>query len=168
MHRLDQETSGLLLFAKSDAVRADLQERWRLVEKVYWAIVEGTPSPPSGVIRSYLAETKSLAMVSGPQRENSKLAVTHYQVLRSRDEYTLLEIQLETGPKNQIRVHMADIGHPVIGDRKYGSHFNPCKRLALHSMALRLELPGRDEKLTFECPMPTPLARLVPTVVVKP
>jgi 23S rRNA pseudouridine1911/1915/1917 synthase len=162
VHRLDRETSGLVLFAKSAESKRLLQDAWPSVTKTYWAIVEGQPHPDQGTITSYLAETKSLNVVSsGHPTEGSRLATTHYRTQQTRGDLSLLEVRLETGRKHQIRVHLAGLGHPVVGDRRYGSASDFCRRLALHACALELGHPLTGERLHFDSPLPRELSRLV-------
>ncbi len=154
VHRLDRDTSGLIMFAKNEKIKRILQNNWKQVEKRYYAIVEGTPAKKEGVIKSRLKETKSLKVFSGSHSEESKLSKTKYKVLKPGKDYTLLDVQLETGRKNQIRVHLADIGHPVVGDKKYGAKTNPFKRLGLHSYVLSFKHPVTGKPLRFESKMP--------------
>jgi 23S rRNA pseudouridine1911/1915/1917 synthase len=162
VHRLDQETSGLVLFAKSPAVKTKLQAEWPAVEKTYLAIAEGTPDPAEGTITSYLTETKALRVYShdGPTPE-AKLATTRYRVVRTKGGHSLVEIGLETGRKHQIRVHLADLGHPVAGDARYGAQTDPAGRLALHAARLALTHPVTGARLVFTSSLPKPLARIV-------
>lgn len=136
VHRLDQGTSGLVLFAKSTAIKDQLQNDWSSVKKTYWAIVEGQPKESQGAITSYLTETKSLKVFSSNYpTEGARLATTHYRHVQAREGLSLLEIRLATGRKHQIRVQLAKLGHPVVGDRHYGATSNPCQRIALHAGA---------------------------------
>lgn len=163
VHRLDQETSGLVLFAKSAQIKAQLQDNWPAVQKTYWAVVEGRPPHNQETITSYLTECRSLRVTSRTyETEGSRLATTHYRVLRSASDFSLLEVRLETGRKHQIRVHLAERCGPVIGDKRYGSRLNPWKRLALHACKLELAHPVTGKPLRFESPMPPALARLFP------
>ncbi len=163
VHRLDRETSGLVLLAKSSEVKDLLQAAWHQIDKTYLAIVIGWPEPPSGTITSYLVETKSLQVVSSDQpAAGGREATTHYQVLQSRGEFSLLEVRLETGRKHQIRVHLAGLGYLVAGDRRYGARLDPCRRLALHASALSLNHPLTGQRLTFTSPLPAALHKLFP------
>lgn len=125
VHRLDRDTSGLMMFAKSQDVQQILQSNWKSIisERTYIAIVEGVPEKSEGTITSYLRESKALIVYSSQNPQDGHKAVTHYQVIKSGRDYSMLKVNLESGKKNQIRVHMQDIGHPVIGDKKYGSIF---------------------------------------------
>jgi 23S rRNA pseudouridine1911/1915/1917 synthase len=154
VHRLDRDTSGLIVFAKNEAVKRQLQGNWEDVEKRYYAIVEGTPAKKEGEIISRLNETKSLRVYSDPHSDEAKPAKTKYRVLKRGPEYALLDILLETGRKNQIRVHLADIGHPVAGDKKYGGKKDPFRRLGLHSYLLSFKHPVTGDPLRFETKMP--------------
>ncbi len=164
VHRIDQETSGLVLFARSLRTNAQLQENWSSVEKTYWAIVEGQPRHEQGTITSHLVETESYQVESYEEpTPTSRRATTHYRVLQTRHGLSLLEIRLETGRKHQIRVQMAThLGCPVTGDPRYGATSDPCGRLALHAGRLSLTHPTSGERLTWASPLPHPLARLFP------
>jgi 23S rRNA pseudouridine1911/1915/1917 synthase len=154
VHRLDRDTSGLLVFAKSEAAKTILQGGWKTSVKRYYAVVEGTPGKKEDVIESFLRETKSLKVYSGRESDQTKLSKTKYRVIRRSREYSLLDIVLETGRKNQIRVHLADIGHPVAGDKKYGARTDPLKRLSLHAYLLAFHHPVTGEQMHFESKMP--------------
>jgi len=162
VHRLDRETSGVMMFAKSEKVQRLLQESWRdtVTERTYLAITEGIVEKDEGVIRSYLKESKALIVYSSQDPLHGELAVTRYQVLKRKGDFTMLKINLETGQKNQIRVHMKDIGHPILGDKKYGSTIDPIGRVALHAWVLAFIHPVTGEKLRFETPMPRKFMRL--------
>ncbi|MBL8856507.1 MAG: RluA family pseudouridine synthase [Planctomycetaceae bacterium] len=164
VHRIDQETSGLVLFARSLKTNAQLQDNWPSVEKTYWAIVEGQPPQEQGTITSHLVEDDSYQVYSYDEpTPNTRHATTHYRVLQTRDGLSLLEIRLETGRKHQIRVQMAThLGCPVAGDRRYGAKSDPCGRLALHAGRLTLAHPTTGERLTWESPLPRPIARFFP------
>lgn len=154
VHRLDRDTSGLLVFAKSEAAKLFLQEHWQEFRKTYYAVVEGRLSPASGEISSYLAENSAHVVYSTPHAKDGKLARTGYRVTAQTDKFSLLEVDLWTGRKNQIRVHMADKGHPVAGDLKYGAHQKGLKRLCLHSASLTLLHPHSKAALTFRSELP--------------
>ncbi|MDB6023155.1 MAG: pseudouridylate synthase [Pedosphaera sp.] len=161
IHRLDRETSGLMMFAKNQEVQKTLQDAWQeaVLERIYIAVVEGRVEQSQGTITSWLKENQALVMRSSPTPNEGQKATTHYRVLKSNAQYTLLELQLETGRKNQIRVHMQDLGHSVIGDKKYGSTQNPIKRLGLHAQVLAFRHPVTNEALRFESPMPDEFGR---------
>lgn len=162
VHRLDRETSGVLLFAKNAYSREQLKEQFAAhsIDRIYIAIVEGRMDPPAGTFRSYLRERRDLKMESVPPHVDAKFAVTHYRTLQSNGRYSMLEVTLETGRKNQIRTHLSEAGHPVIGDRMYGSEVNPINRLGLHARLLGFVHPTTGKKLVFEAPPPTGFTRL--------
>jgi 23S rRNA pseudouridine1911/1915/1917 synthase len=162
VHRIDRETSGLLLFALSGEVRDRLQKNWSSITKTYLGVVEGQPRPPKGTVRSQLRERKSLRVHEARDAEDARLAVTHYRLLSTRAPYSLVEVELETGRKHQIRVHMADLGCPIMGDAVYGAKTNPANRLGLHAWRLELAHPVTREPLTFTSPLPAVLQKLVP------
>ena len=161
VHRLDRDTSGLIVFAKNEAVKQMLQGSWNEVEKRYYAIVEGTPVKKQGEIMSHLRETKSLKVYSARQSDEAKSAITKYRVTKQSQGYALLDIYLVTGRKNQIRVHLADIGHPVAGVKKYGARTDPFKRLGLHSYLLSFKHPVTGKPMRFESKMPDRLRNLM-------
>ena len=162
VHRLDRETSGVLVFAKHLAAREGLKEQFaaHTTDRVYVAIIEGDLAPPAGTFRSHLLERRDLRMVSVKPRPDAKLAITHYQTVESKNGYSMLEITLETGRKNQIRVHLSEAGHPILGDTFYGSTVNPINRLALHAKLLGFTHPMTGERLTFTAPVPTAFREL--------
>ncbi len=159
VHRLDRETSGLMLFARSHAVQAALQENWKSVTKKYLAVVEGIPSKADGTLRDNLVESKSLRMHRVDR--GGELAITHYRVLRKGRDNAMLELTLETGRKNQIRVQLSAFGHPVVGDRKYGASTDPAGRLALHSCELTFRHPVSGTSMNFQSPLPTSLKKIL-------
>ena len=154
VHRLDRDTSGLLVFAKSQEIKRVLQGNWKTVEKRYYAVVEGTPSKNEGRIKSCLKETKSFMVYSDHHSGTGKLAQTHYRVITQNRMYALLDILLETGRKHQIRVHLADIGHPVAGDKKYGARTDPFGRLGLHAYLLSFKHPVNGKPMHFVSSIP--------------
>ena len=161
VHRLDRETSGLIVFAKNEAVKRRLQENWTTVEKQYLAVVEGVPKETEGTISSYLNETSTLRVYEDKASKKSKYAVTKYKVLKSSRENSLIEVHIETGRKHQIRVHLSGIGHPVAGDKKYGSETDPLKRLALHASRLSFTHPLTKKRMDFESKPPHAFGPLV-------
>jgi 23S rRNA pseudouridine1911/1915/1917 synthase len=162
VHRLDRETSGLLLFARSAEVRDNLQTNWENVIKTYLAVVEGQPKLPEGKIENYLIEGKDLRVrVSKRPSANSKWAVSQYRLIATRGSYSLVEVKLETGRKHQIRVHMAGLGCPVAGDAIYGANTNPVGRLGLHAWRLAFDHPITGKRIELESPFPAKLNRLV-------
>jgi 23S rRNA pseudouridine1911/1915/1917 synthase len=156
VHRLDRETSGVLVFAKNFHARERLKEQFaeHSVDRLYVAIIEGAIEPPSGTIRSNLLERKDLRMVSVDADPAAKLAITHYRTIGEAGLYSMLEVTLETGRKNQIRAHLSEAGHPVVGDAMYGSTSNPLGRLGLHAKLLGFIHPTTGKKLTFTAPLP--------------
>jgi len=163
VHRLDRDTSGLMLFAKNEAVKFKLQAGWKeaLVDRAYAAVVEGQVEKKSDTVKSWLLTTKTGLMYSAATPGDGQEAVTHYQVLQQSRAYSLLEIRLSTGRKNQIRVHMKDLGHPIAGDRKYGASTNPLGRLALHAHLLSFCHPANGQLMRFETEIPKAFLRLV-------
>ena len=156
VHRLDRETSGVLVFAKNFHAREQLKEQFaaHTVDRIYIAIIEGVMHPPTATIRSYLFERKDLRMVSVDARPDAKLAITHYRTVKTSSAYSMLEVRLETGRKNQIRAHLSEAGHPVVGDQMYGSTVNPLGRLGLHAKLLGFAHPTTGKKMVFTAPLP--------------
>jgi 23S rRNA pseudouridine1911/1915/1917 synthase len=154
VHRLDKEVSGVLLFAKSEALMDSIKERWEETEKHYYALVEGTPENSEGTIRSWLTEDHTQKMHSVAESPVAKLAITHYKTIRNIDNNTLLDIRTETGRKNQIRVHLSDIGCPIVGDWKYGASKEFVRRVRLHAFSLSFPHPSTGKMVTVESPMP--------------
>jgi len=156
VHRLDRETSGVLVFAKNFHARERLKEQFAAhsVDRLYVAIIEGAIEPPAGTIRSHLLERKDLKMQSVDDNPDAKLAVTHYRTIASTPNYSMLEVRLETGRKNQIRAHLSEAGHPVVGDQLYGSTINPLGRLGLHANVLGFTHPTTGKKMVFKAPLP--------------
>lgn len=156
VHRLDRETSGLMMFSKNQATQRALQDAWHetVEERTYVAVVEGRVANPCGTITSWLTESRSLIMRSSPTPNAGQKAITRYRVLQTCPLYSLLELNLETGRKNQIRVHMQDLGHSVVGDEKYGAQSNPIRRLGLHAKVLSFRHPATDVTLRFESAVP--------------
>lgn len=162
VHRLDRDTSGVMLFAKNEEAKRILQDGWKdiMVERAYIAVVEGRVNKKEETIKSWLLETKTKLMYSGSKPGEGLEAITHYKVLQDTTKYSLLEIRLETGRKNQIRVHMKDIGHSIIGDKKYGSKNNVIGRLALHAHILAFYHPVTNQLMRFETEVPKKFSRL--------
>lgn len=161
VHRLDQGASGCLVFAKTHEAKHALQEHWDQTEKHYYAIVEGAPPETSGTIISYLAENTRMKVYS-TTRGGAKHSVTKYKLLDTRGSYSLLDIRLETGRKHQIRVHMADIGCPIIGDDRYKAKTDPAKRLGLHAYSLSFPHPVTGQRMEFKTDLPRALRTLFP------
>ena len=163
VHRIDRDTSGVLLFAKDFETRELLKDAFAAhdIDRVYVAIVEGALDPEHGTIQSYLRENpKTFLVQSTPRKTEGKLAVTHYRTIARGERYSMLEVTLETGRKNQIRAHLSEAGHPVIGDERYGSTTNPIGRLGLHAKLLGFVHPHANRKLSFTDPIPDAFARL--------
>lgn len=156
VHRLDRETSGLMIYAKNIETAKMLEENWQetVYDRRYVALLCGEMKEEGGTIKSWLKESKSFITYSSPTDNGGKLAITHYHRLRSSKNLSLVEMKLETGRKNQIRVQMADLGHPVAGDLKYGNGYNPIHRLALHAYRLNFIHPKTHENMVFETPIP--------------
>lgn len=163
VHRLDRDTSGLMVFAKTQEAKDKLQHNWNnmVISRKYLAVVEGKPEPEEGEVRSYLAENSRFEVYSTDKPEEGQLAVTHYRTLRSRNGYSLMEVSLDTGRKNQIRVHMKDLGHPIAGDRRYGAKSSPIHRMALHAQTLRFIHPITRKDMNFSTPVPASFAKMV-------
>ena len=154
VHRLDKGTSGLLIFAKNEEAKFNLQSQWAKTEKKYLAVVYGKLSRKEGAISSYLAENTNHVMYSTSNASKGKLSHTAYKVLKETKDFSLLEITLITGRKNQIRVHLADKGCPVVGDKKYGDAHDTHKRLALHAKSITFNHPYSGKQLTFDTKIP--------------
>ena len=157
VHRLDRDTSGVMIFAKNEEMQQKLQSNWSEIvrERTYVAIVEGRVAKDEDTISSYLKENSVFVSYSSPTSENGgKLAVSNYKVVRRRPGFSMVEVKLDTGRKNQIRVHMKDLGHPIIGDAKYGSKKNPIRRLGLHAKNIIFQHPKTGRVLEFVSPIP--------------
>ena len=157
VHRLDREASGLLVFAKTEAAKHHLQQQFKThsAARKYVAVVEGRLHQDQDTIRSFLAENAAHRVYSVEDSRKGKLAVTHFRVLKRSSQATLIEVQLESGRKHQIRVQLAERGHPILGDKSYGSRKNPFHRLALHACGLALNHPQTGQSLKFESPCPS-------------
>jgi 23S rRNA pseudouridine1911/1915/1917 synthase len=169
VHRLDRDTSGVMLFAKSFPVREALKETFAAhdIERVYYAIVEGVPAQPAGTIQSHLHEderTFDVRSVADPAR--GKLAITHYRTIETAGAHALLEVRLETGRKNQVRVHLFESGTPVVGDSRYGKPSDPLGRLGLHAAVLGFSHPSTGRSMRFTAPLPDSFRKLFPNTAV--
>jgi 23S rRNA pseudouridine1911/1915/1917 synthase len=164
VHRLDKFVSGVLVFAKSEGAKEKLQGMFHRhdIERKYWAIVDGHVAKDRGTIRSTLAEDQSKRMRSTNKVGAGKHAVTHWRVLRRLSNWTTLEVTLETGRKNQIRAHLSEMGHPIVGDRAYGSTVDPFGRIALHAFRLGFLHPTQGMPLLFETPPPPEFRKYLP------
>jgi len=154
VHRLDRETSGLLVFAKSLPARQRLKDNWKQTEKYYLAVVQGPMDSASGVFSSYLAENKDQFVYSVENPKEGRLAQTAYSVIKQTRQLSIVKIKLLTGQKNQIRVHFAEHGYPVVGDRKYGNQKKAYERLALHAKSLAFTHPHHGERMIFSTVIP--------------
>jgi tRNA pseudouridine32 synthase/23S rRNA pseudouridine746 synthase/23S rRNA pseudouridine1911/1915/1917 synthase len=161
VHRLDRDTSGILIFAKSMEAKLRLQGQWEQTEKKYIAVVHGRCKQREGTITTYLTENKAQLVYSTTDAAKGKLSRTAYRVLKDTKEFSLLEVTLLTGRKHQIRVHLAEIGHPVVGDKKYGKTQDAYKRLALHARSISFIHPVSGKRLTFETVFPEYFNKLV-------
>lgn len=156
VHRLDRDTSGLMMFAKSMEAKEKMQHNWNnmVLNRVYVAVVEGEPAEKEGMVKSYLVENSRYEVYSTDDPKKGQLAVTRYRTIQTNGKYSLLELELDTGRKNQIRVHMHDLGHPISGDTKYGAEKSPLHRLALHAKTLRFIHPITRQIMDFSSRVP--------------
>lgn len=163
VHRLDRDTSGLMVFAKTIEAKEALQHNWNnmVLERKYVALLDGDLKNDSGEVRSYLAETSRHEVFSTDEPSQGKLAVTRYRVRRRGKGRTLAEFSLDTGRKNQIRVHARDLGCPITGDKKYGNGSGPLHRLALHAETLRFAHPVSRQDMNFTSPVPSQFYKYV-------
>ncbi len=159
VHRLDRETSGLMVFAKSDAAKRALQDNWEAAEKKYLAVVEGAPPDQSGLLESHLDESDPFKVRVTDAGPSSRRAATRYRVKKKGLSTALLELTLETGRRHQIRVQLAAAGCPIVGDKRYGARTNPVRRVALHAARLAFPHPVTGEKMRFESALPGELGR---------
>ncbi|MFZ0134956.1 MAG: RluA family pseudouridine synthase [Desulfobacterales bacterium] len=154
VHRLDREVSGIILFAMNAKVQQQLKKNWKETKKLYYALVEGRPQKDRDTLRTWLREGADRKVASSDRPAGAKLAVTHYRVLKVVKGHTLLEIETETGRKNQIRVHLAELGHPIVGDRRYGADATVTRRIRLHAFYLGFKHPTHGRFVEFTSPMP--------------
>ncbi len=162
VHRLDKDTSGLVLFAKNQKVKYLMQERWPEVKREYIAIVNGVLNKNKDIIKSYLKETKTHLVYSTNDKTQGLLAITEYEKLCSNDKYTLLKINIKTGRKNQIRVHLNDIGYPIVGDKKYAKDVSKnIKRLYLQATVLEFLHPLTEKKISLSLTYPLEFNKLI-------
>ena len=162
VHRLDRDTSGLMVYAKDMETEQILEHHWHelVYDRRYVAVVSGEMEEDEGTIANWLKDNKAYVTYSSPVDNGGKYAVTHFHTLARTTDHSLVEFKLETGRKNQIRVHTADMGHPVCGDTKYGNGDDPLHRLCLHAWLLCFEHPVTHEQMEFETPVPTDFRRL--------
>jgi 23S rRNA pseudouridine1911/1915/1917 synthase len=154
VHRLDKEVSGVLLFAKSYDDMDTIKENWEQTEKHYYALVEGIPEKPEDTIKSWLIEDKSQKVHSTRESPDAKFSITNYRTIKLIKNLALLDVQTDTGRKNQIRVHLSDIGCPIVGDWKYGASKDYKRRVRLHAYSLSFPHPGNGRTITVKSPMP--------------
>lgn len=155
VHRLDQATSGVMIFAKTGEAQFFLKDNWPSTVKYYYAIVHGKMAKKSGLISSYLSEDEDYVVHSSKESDKGKLAQTEYQVVKETAFFSVVKIKLLTGKKNQIRVHMADEGHPVVGDSKYGKEkVTNHKNLMLHSFSIEFTHPFKKDRKRFQADVP--------------
>ncbi|BDU51564.1 RluA family pseudouridine synthase [Haliovirga abyssi] len=163
VHRLDRDTSGVMIFARNKMVKETFQNEWneRILERAYVAILEGNIPNDEGTIESYLKENRAFLMYSTKDTKDGKKAITRYKVLKRVNNYTLVEIHLDTGRKNQIRVHMQNMGHSIIGDKKYEAKTNPIGRLGLHAKIIEFKHPITNKIMRYESPLPKEFKKLM-------
>ena len=151
-----------MMFAKSKKVQEVLQKDWNdsIIERSYVAIVEGVVEKTEGTVTSWLKENKAMVMFSSQTPDDGQKAITHYKLLKTNPHFSMLEVKLETGRKNQIRVHMKDIGFPVTGDKKYGAKLNPIGQMGLHARVLAFRHPVTGKALRFDTPIPGKFLKL--------
>ena len=160
VHRLDKDTSGIIAFEKTEPVKRILQRNWDKTKRKYVALVEGKVAK-GDTIKNYLAETKTLKTYITNDKKIGKLAITKYKPIKDNKEYTLLDIEILTGRKNQIRVHMESINHPIVGDKKYNSKKNPIRRMCLHATYLEFIHPITNKRLIIEDKYPNIFDKLI-------
>ncbi|TGX83624.1 RluA family pseudouridine synthase [Palleniella muris] len=162
VHRLDRDTSGLMVYAKDMETEQILEHNWHdiVFDRRYVAVVSGEMEEDQGTVANWLKDNKAYVTYSSPVDNGGKYAVTHYKTLARTTEHSLVEYKLETGRKNQIRVHTADLGHPVCGDVKYGNGDDPLHRLCLHAYMLCFYHPVTREPMEFSTPIPSTFRRL--------
>jgi 23S rRNA pseudouridine1911/1915/1917 synthase len=162
VHRLDRDTSGLMVFAKDEKTKRTLQDNWERIvtDRRYVAVVSGDMENDEGTVTSWLKDNKVFVTYSSMSNNGGDKAITNYKVIKRANGYSLVELELETGRKNQIRVHMQDLHHPVVGDVKYGDGVNPIGRLALHAFKLCFYHPVTKELMKFETPYPSDFKKL--------
>ncbi len=160
VHRLDKDTSGIVVFAKSEKVKFYLQNNWQTFKRGYVAIVNGKVKNKNGILKDYLNETKTLYTYISNDK-SGKLAITEYEKIIENDKYTLLSLNLKTGRKNQIRVQLANIGNSIVGDKKYGIPKDPIRRMALHANYLELIHPITKEKIIIDIDIPNSFLGLI-------
>lgn len=161
VHRLDRDTSGIMIFAKTQTTKEFLQDHWKETTKTYFTVVHGILEKKSGIISSYLTENKIHRVYSTKDHEIGKLSRTEYKVIKESEKYSLVEINLLTGRKNQIRVHFSEKGNPVVGDKMYGGKEKGIKRLTLHAASITITHPESKELMSFKTTIPEYFLKLV-------
>lgn len=163
VHRLDQDTSGVMVFALNQEACDRIKGLFEIhdIEREYTGVVEGALSPSSGKWQSFLYEDSNYVVHETTDEAKGRLAITHYKTVDSSKRYSLVELKLETGRKNQIRVHCQSAGHSIVGDKKYGARSNPIKRLCLHAHLLSFQHPFTKKMMRFESPIPEEFKRLL-------
>ena len=156
VHRLDKDTSGVILFAKTDRLKHIMQDNWDdvAINREYVALVEGKLEKETGTIKNWLKETSTFITYSSDKPHDGKLAITHYKKIMGNNRFSLLDIKIDTGRKNQIRVHMKEMGNPIVGDKKYGSKKSPINRMGLHASKLEIIHPITHKHMIFEAKVP--------------
>lgn len=160
VHRLDKDTSGIIIFAKDEKTKHILQSNWEKTTRKYIALVEGKITT-NGTIKNWLKETKTLYTYSSNKPNDGQLAITKYKPIIFNKEYSLIDIEILTGRKNQIRVHMKDIGHPIVGDKKYNSTKNPIRRMCLHANFIKFKHPITNKEIEIKSNYPTIFDKLI-------
>lgn len=163
LHRIDKDTSGVLVVCKNVTIRDALQKHWneRVFERGYYAIVESPMENKKGTFHTWLIENSTNLMFSSHKKGEGQEAITHYEVMEDNGSFSLLDVHIDTGRKNQIRVHLKESGHPIIGDDKYGNGVNPIKRLGLHAYLLSFQHPFTKKKMVFKAPIPGEFTELM-------
>lgn len=159
VHRLDKDTSGLVVFAKNEQKKKNLQAKWDKVKREYYCIVEGKMPKQHDILKDYLIEDKNLNVYITKDKKRGKLAITEYQVIKTNNNYSLLKINIKTGRKNQIRLQLSNLNHPIIGDKKYNSTKNPLRRLALHANLIEYE--DNNKIYHFEAKIPETFKKII-------
>lgn len=168
IHRLDKDTSGIVMFAKNERIKKVMQNNWDMVKRDYVALVNGKVRKMQDSLKSHLVETKTLLVYSTKDSRYGKFAQTDYEVISQNDSYTLLSINIKTGRKNQIRVQLNDINHPIVGDKKYGNNKkDPLRRLCLHANKLEFTHPTTNKKVEVEVAIPDEFINLITKKVSK-
>lgn len=167
VHRLDRDTSGLMMFAKTEEAQEEMRHNWNnmVLDRLYVALLEGYVKDDDGYVKSHLVENSQFVVYSTDDPDEGKLALTRYKVLKRANGLSLVEFSLDTGRKNQIRVHASEMGHPIMGDRKYGAKESRLHRLCLHARTLRFAHPITRKDMRFELPIPSGFLKAVRGVV---